>query len=85
MNKKVEINIEELVLNGFAPGDRYNIGKAIEQELARLFTEQGVPSILSKNRNFERLDAGAFNATTDSKAESIGNQTAKSIYKGLKP
>ena len=85
MVSSIEVNIEELVLHGFKPGDRYDIGKSLELELARLFTEQGLPGVLSENMNVRRVDAGTFNASLNSKAESIGSQTAKSVYKGLKP
>ena len=36
------------MLHGFAPGDRYRIGDAVERELARLFAEQGVPPSLAQ-------------------------------------
>jgi hypothetical protein len=83
MNRNVEINIEELVLHGFSPGDRYRIGEALELELVRLFTEQGVPGALSENRNVDRVNAGTFNASPNAKAESIGMLTAVSVYKGF--
>ena len=85
MNKKVEINIEELVLHGFAPGDGYRIGQAIELELERLFAERGIPGLLSETRNTGQLKAGTINIPANSTAESIGIQTAKSVYKGFKP
>ena len=43
----IELHIEELVLHGFAPGDRHPIGDAVEHELIRLFAEQGLPSLLN--------------------------------------
>ena len=44
----IELHIEELVLHGFAPKDRYTIGEAVQRELSRLFAEQGVHSSLSR-------------------------------------
>lgn len=85
MNNNLEINIEELVLHGFAPGDRYEIGKSLELELVRLFTEQGVPGVLSENMNVGRVDAGKFSASPNSKANVIGNQTAISVYNAFNP
>ena len=46
--ENVELHIEELVLRGFAPGDRYRIGEAVERELAHLFSEQGTPPSLAQ-------------------------------------
>lgn len=79
----VELHIEELVLRGFAPGDRYRIGEAVERELARLFGEQGVPPSLARGSGIERLDSGAFEVAHGSKAEAVGVQVAQAIYGGL--
>ena len=76
----VELHIEELVLHGFAPGDRYNIGDAVERELGRLFSEQGTPSQLSLNAETAQLDAGGFDVAHGSKPEAIGSQVAHALY-----
>lgn len=81
--KNIELHIEELVLHGFAPGDRSRIGEAVQQELTRLFVEQGVPRSLSQGGEIGRLDAGAFEMTTGTKAEVVGAQIAQAIYGGL--
>ena len=81
--ENVELHIEELVLRGFAPGDRYRIGEAVERELARLFDEQGVPPSLAQRSGIERLDGGAFEVAHGSKAERVGVQVAQAIYGGL--
>lgn len=46
----VELHIEQLVLHGFAPSDRYRIGAAIQQELARLLAQQGILLDLPKEK-----------------------------------
>src|SRR3712207_3298477 len=56
----IELHIEELVLHGFAPGDRYRIGEAVQRELARLFAEQGVPPSLVGGGEVAHLDGGSF-------------------------
>jgi hypothetical protein len=38
--RTVELHVDELVLDGFAPGDRHVIGDAVEWELRRLLTKQ---------------------------------------------
>ncbi len=81
--ENVELHIEELVLRGFAPGDRYRIGDAMERELARLFDERGVPPSLARWSGIERLDGGAFEVAHGSKAEAVGVQVAQAIYGGL--
>ena len=56
----IEIHIDELVLYGFAPADRWRIGQAIEHALTRLFAEQGLPPALSMGGELARIDGGAF-------------------------
>jgi hypothetical protein len=81
--QNVELHIEELVLRGFAPGERHRIGEAVERELARLFDEQGVPPSLARASGIERLDGGAFEVAHGSKAEVVGVQVAQAVYGGL--
>ncbi len=79
-----ELHIDELVLHGFAPGDRYHIGAAVEQELAQLFTEQGVPAFLTQSNAIERIDGGAFKMMPGEKAGVVGAQVAQQVYGGLR-
>jgi len=79
----IEVRIDELVLRGFASGDRYRIGEAIEGELARLFAEQGAARSLSRNADMMRLDGGAFGFARGSRAETIGAHIAEAVFGGL--
>ncbi len=79
----LELNIDDLVLHGFAYGDRYLIGAAIERELARLFAERGTPSSLAESGDLPRLDGGAFEVTPGAKPAAIGAQVAQAVYGGL--
>jgi hypothetical protein len=80
----LELHIEELVLHGFAPADRYRIGDSMERELARLFAEQGTPPSLRQGSEIERLDGGSFEAKAGSRAEAIGTRVAQAVYGGLR-
>jgi len=80
---KIEVRIEEFVLHGFAAGDRYFIGDAVERELARLFVEQGTLPSLAQGREIERLDGGTFEVKPGSGAKVIGVQVAQAAYRGL--
>ena len=79
----IELHIEKLVLHGFPPSDRQRIGEAVELELTRLFTEQGISYSMSKGGEFTRLDGGTFNIAPSFKAEAIGSQVAQSVYKNM--
>lgn len=76
----IELHIEELILHGFAPGDRHQIGEAVERELARLFAEQGVPASLFQEMEIAHLGGGAFEVARGSRTEAIGAQVAQAMY-----
>jgi hypothetical protein len=80
----IELHIQELILHGFAPADRYLIGEAVQRELARLFAEQGVPLSLSRGGEIALLHGVSFNVVPGAKAEAIGTQVAQSVYGGMK-
>ncbi|HUW68079.1 MAG TPA: hypothetical protein VMW20_08525 [Candidatus Nanoarchaeia archaeon] len=84
MPKNIELNIEELVLHGFSPGDRYRIGEAVEQELTRLLADRGVPQSLERNREVANMDGGAFEVAPGSRPQVVGAQVAKAVYGGLR-
>lgn len=81
--RNIELSIEELVLSGFAPENRYLIAEAVERELTRLLSEQGIPSNLTQMREVDRFDGGSFTVTSNTKPEAIGTQIAQRIYGGL--
>ena len=87
MNRKpynIELHIEELVLHGFSPRDRDAIGEAVQNELTRLFAEQGIHPTLGKHHEVEKLDGGSFQVKQGAKAQTIGTQVAQSVYGGLR-
>jgi len=86
----INLHIEELVLHGFAPGDRYTIADAVERELSHLlaqqftpFTSAGIPPTSVHDLGNSRLDVGAFNVAPGSRADSIGAQIAQAVHGGL--
>ena len=83
MTPDVRLRIEELVLDGFAPGDRYRIGEAVERELTRLLAERGLPPALAGRGDVPQLDGGAFDLTPATGAEATGNQVARVVYEGM--
>lgn len=77
----IHFHIEELVLHGFASGDRHQIGEAVQRELTRLILEQKISRQLRGNKNIERLDAGSFRAAPGK--ISIGNQIAGAVHQAI--
>jgi len=80
----LEVDIDEIVLEGFSHVDRRAIAKAVERELARLMAEGGLPASLSRGGDLSKIDAGGFEAPAESGGDEIGAQVARSVYGGLK-
>lgn len=79
----IALRIDELALHGFAAADRQAIGAALQRELTRLISDQGVPAALTEGSSVDRLDAGVFNVAPGMSAEAIGAQVAQAVYGGL--
>jgi hypothetical protein len=78
-----EFHIEELVLHGFAQGDRHGIRAALEGELTRLFAEQGISHSLRRGGEIVQWDGGVFPLSPHSGAQAIGSQVAKTMYQAM--
>ncbi len=81
-SRSIDLQIDELVLNGFAAADGQAIGDAVQRELARLLVEQGVPSALTRNVEFETLTASANDVRSGANADTTGASLAQAIYRG---
>ena len=80
----VKVHIEELVLHGFAPGDRRKIAHAVETELARLLTEGAAPRWAQNTAAIGRINAGAFQVVSGAKPQAAGVQIAQAVYRSLR-
>jgi len=79
----VELHIDELVLHGFASGERYVIGNAVERELTRLLSEHGIPTSLRSENATDEIRGATFNAAHNAKPRAIGHQIAQAVYEGF--
>jgi hypothetical protein len=80
----VNLHIQEMVLHGFAPHDRYTIGDALQHELTRLLTTHGAPSSLHAGDERARVNAGSFNVKPLAGAKAVGYGVAHAVYGELK-
>ncbi len=79
----IEVQIEELVLHGFAATDRHLVADAVERELHRLFSEQPLPARWQTDTEFDHLDAGGFTMPIEAPAEQIGTNLARTLSSRL--
>lgn len=78
--RAIEVHVEELVLHGFAPGERGGIADALQSQLHGLLVENGVPAAWLQSP--VQIDAGAIGLTRPS---TTGTQIADAIYRGGEP
>jgi hypothetical protein len=79
----LELEIDELILDGFPPADRTRIEAALRRELTRLFAERGVPAALTRSGQLARLDGGRAEVSPSAGAETIGIRVAQTLYGSL--
>ncbi len=79
----IALSIEELILVGFAPADRYRIAEAVQNELTRLLASEGVPPALTQGGAIPWIDGGTWTLNQGMNAQDIGTQIARNIYGGL--
>ena len=79
----VDLRIEHLVLDGFSPGDRHSIADAVQNELARLLGEQGLPSGIKNLSELEHLNGGTISLTRNARATVIGSQIAHAVHRAF--
>ena len=79
--KDVELHIEELVLHGFSPGSRQQIGDAVQRELTRLIAEQGLAGLEGASVEIERINGGKFQVGQGATPQSLGAQVANTIHR----
>jgi hypothetical protein len=80
----VEVHIEELVLHGFAPGDRHRIASALVGELQRLMSESALPGFRENRPALRRINGGAFKIEAGAKPQAAGVEIARAVFRGLR-
>jgi hypothetical protein len=78
--RSVTVEIGELVLHGFARGDRHEIGEALQRELGELLSNRGIPQSLAGGRDLARLNAATINMPDRGKPAAVGKQVARAVY-----
>ena len=81
MKPRVEIVIDELILLGFSPSERFAIGDSLSHELERLVMEQGFQP--DENVHIPLLRAAPVKLPANAKPAVIGTQVAQAVYGGL--
>ena len=78
--REIEVHIEELILHGFEPSNRWRIGDALQEELQGLLAAKGIPSLWLSSP--ERIDAGIISSANLTKHAQAGAEIAGAAYRG---
>jgi len=81
-NPRVEIVIDELVLHGFSPAERYAIGESLSLELQRLVTA-GNPAELASLGSIPALRTNNITLKAGAKGQAVGAQVAGAVHASL--
>jgi hypothetical protein len=77
---KIEFVIDELVLHGFDPLQRYAIADLVEKELTRLARVHAADLIHRRPSDVARLDAGSFETPARLPGTHAGIGIANSVF-----
>lgn len=76
----LELHIEELVLYGLRSQQGHALAAALEQELLRLFEEEGLPPALQRGQDLPPIGALAVEFQPGAGPEMLGRQVAQSVF-----
>jgi hypothetical protein len=82
---RIELHIERLILDGL-PIERMDgpmVQAAVESELARLLTAEGLHPALLSGGAMPSVRGGSIQLTSDSNPTSLGTEIAQAAYGGL--
>ncbi|MEK6300592.1 MAG: hypothetical protein AABO41_07720 [Acidobacteriota bacterium] len=82
---KINVQIERLILDGLdlAPHQRPVLRAALESELARLLTVDGLNQELAAGGAWPELRAASVQMASSNNPERVGHEIAQAVYKGI--
>ncbi len=80
---QVELSVDEFVLHGFRPSERFAIGDAFQAEMERILAGTKPGETFRAHRELSRLAAGPITLTVRMRPESVGAQVARAVYGSL--
>ena len=81
----INVNIERLVLEGVSvpPSQRPLLQAAVEAELVRLLTAEGLGAGLRSGGVVPRVPGGTIQLSSESNPTQLGQQIAQAVYGGI--
>ena len=83
---RINVTINQIVLRGFAPGDRSALLEALQTELRQVLTDPAAKATWAHAQRRELLNLGGMPFSPGrSGSRDLGSRMARAIGKGLKP
>ncbi len=79
----LELEIDELVVEGIPRGGRVRFAVSLRRELQRLLTERALPSSLRRSRELKQIAPRTPRVPDDASANQLGVAVARTIYEAL--
>ena len=81
------IDIERMILEGMpmSPSQGRKLQAAVEAELTRLLTTEGIPENWQAGRVVPHVSGSAIQVKPGTNPTKMGQQIAQGIYRGIKP
>lgn len=83
MNPNIELNIDQLVLEGFTRNEAFTISQSLQTELYQLIENSSLQSTLTQSYHQRKMNVNAISASLNTRPEGIGREIAHSIFNGL--
>ena len=82
--KTINLNIDRIVLDGVAHLDHGQLSIAIERELHRLISTQGLHNSLYQSGAIDQISAKPIALNSPVREKNLGHKIANSVYRGMK-
>ncbi len=83
MKPDIELNIDQLVLEGFSRNDAFAISQSVQTELHQLIEKGHLENTLTQDYHQQKKRLNTMSIRANSRPEGVGRQIAQSIFSGL--
>ena len=83
MRRRIDLHIEELVLEGVAPHDRFRVVAALRSELARRVLDGGLPGNLTRLSGGDLVGSPPLRLSPQQGPAAVGRAVAGGVYRAL--
>lgn len=85
LHSRIELEIGELILDGFTAGDRDAIAASLTRELTRLLGAESAAPFAPARQSVDRVDGGSITLPAKRHPDAVGVELARAIYRSVTP